>query len=101
MTSLDRGTRPTADNGVLAPPVRGVRSLVLAILLTFALTFALAFATTTGVATAAVPLKPHVTTAVPGYNPAALDRALAALAKAQAAVTKMLHPKKHHQHRHQ
>ena len=96
MTSLDRGTRSTADNGVFAPQVRGVRSLLLALVLTFALVSA----TTVGVAAAAVPLKPHVTTALPGFNQAAVDRALAALAKAQAAINKQLHPKKH-QHRHQ
>ena len=95
MTSLDRGTRSTLDNGAFAPRVRGVRSVLLAILLTFALVSA----ATAGVARAAVPIKPLAAN-VPGYNQAAIDRALAALAKAQAAINKSLHPKKHHQHRH-
>jgi hypothetical protein len=99
MTSLDRGTRSRTHNGVFAPQVRGARSLLLAILLALALVFA----SSTGVAAAASPPRPptpHVATAGPGYNQAAIDSALAAVAKIKAALNKNLHPKKHHQQRH-
>lgn len=96
MTNWDRGARPTAHDWVMPARLRGGRSLLLALLLALALVFA----TTTAAAAVASPLKPRTTAAMPGYNQAAINRALAALAKAKTAVNKQLHPKKkHHRHR--
>ncbi len=96
MTTRDRELRPSAPLCRTAAPRRARASVSAALL---AVTFA--FATTGSAALASTPPGSHASSSgIPGYNPAAIDRAIQANTKTLKAIQKQLHPGRKHGKKH-